>query len=167
MPFLIRTTISYDSSSGCGECHHRASLLVTMDTIFCYTDGGARGNPGPAAIGVFAVDTAGTVLLEHKETIGEATNNVAEYQAVITALRRLGEHFGETLCDHTLEFRLDSELVVKQLRGEYKVKDANLAQLHGRIKSVLAHLPLVTFSHVRREHNKEADRLVNEALDGK
>jgi ribonuclease HI len=138
-----------------------------MNTIICYTDGGARGNPGPAAIGVYAVDAAGAVLLEHKETIGEVTNNVAEYQAVITALRRLGEQYGDRLGEYALEFRLDSELVVKQLRGEYKVKDANLAQLHGNIKSVLADLPHVTFVHVRREQNKEADRLVNEALDGK
>lgn len=144
---------------GCSDNH--------MDTIFCYTDGGARGNPGPAAIGIYVVDAAGGVVLTHKETIGEATNNVAEYQAVITALRCLGEHFGDALRDHALEFRLDSELVVKQLRGEYKVKDANLAQLHGNIKSVLADLPHVTFVHVRREQNKEADRLVNEALDGK
>lgn len=136
-----------------------------METVFVYTDGGARGNPGPAAIGVHVVTEGGVLVFDHKATIGDATNNVAEYRAVIAALSRLREHFGEALAEQTFVFRLDSELVVKQIRGEYKVKDANLAQLHAAIKAALAEFPEVTFTHVRREQNKEADRLVNEALD--
>lgn len=139
--------------------------MLGMETIFVYTDGGARGNPGPAAIGIHVVTEGGEVVFEHREVIGTATNNVAEYQAVIVALRLLREHYGSTLEMQTVVFRLDSELVVKQIRGEYKVKDANLAALHGAIKVVLSALPSFTFMHVRREQNKDADRLVNQALD--
>jgi len=136
-----------------------------METIFVYTDGGARGNPGPAAIGVHAEAVGGTLVFDYKEAIGEATNNVAEYKAVIAALTRLREQFGSDIAHMSFVFRLDSELVVKQIRGEYKVKDANLAKLHAMIKTVLVDFPNTTFTHVRREQNKEADRLVNEAFD--
>ncbi len=136
-----------------------------METIFVYTDGGARGNPGPAAIGVHAEAEGGALVFDYKEAIGEATNNVAEYKAVIAALARLRERFGTNIAQTSFVFRLDSELVVKQLRGEYKVKDSNLAKLHAEIKLALADFPHTTFTHVRREQNKEADRLVNEALD--
>jgi ribonuclease HI len=138
-----------------------------METIFVNTDGGARGNPGPAAIGVVVVDGGGAVVLSHGATIGEATNNVAEYRAVIEALKQLCQHYGADTATTHFIFRLDSELVVKQLNGEYKVKDATLGELHTEIKTTLASaFPHLSFTHVRREQNREADQLVNKALDG-
>lgn len=136
-----------------------------METIICYTDGGARGNPGPAAIGIYATDADGTVVLEHKETIGERTNNFAEYQAVITALSLLHERFPAVVKSGTVSFRLDSELVVKQILGQYRVKEFTLQPLHEQVMAKLKGFAQVSFSHVRRAQNKEADRLVNEALD--
>lgn len=124
-----------------------------------YTDGGARGNPGPAGIGVviwFGNELAG----RHKSYIGEATNNQAEYKAVILALleaKKLGAEEAECF--------LDSELVVKQLNREYKVKDKDLAPLFVQVWNLSLGFKKVTFQHVPREKNKEADKLVNEAID--
>ena len=120
-----------------------------------YTDGGARGNPGPAGIGVFIKDVA-----EYKEYIGKATNNQAEYRAVILALEKAKELGGEEL-----DFYLDSELVVKQIKREYKVKHPNLAPLFLKVWNLSMGFKKVSFTHVRREKNKQADRLVNEAID--
>jgi ribonuclease HI len=128
--------------------------------LIIYTDGGARGNPGPAGIGAYATDPAGQVVFELSRYLGETTNNQAEYQAVIDALER-----AHGLGAHTIDFFLDSELVVKQMRREYKVKDAGLAQQFLKVNNLLTHFGKVTFSHVRREKNKQADRLVNEAVD--
>lgn len=125
------------------------------------TDGGSRGNPGPAAIGVVIKDSSGKILKKEKRCIGETTNNQAEYQALIHGL----EHSKE-LGGTELEFLLDSELVVKQMKGEYKVKDAGLAQQFLKAHNLMTQFKKVTFKHVRREMNKEADALVNEALDG-
>lgn len=136
-----------------------------MEKIICYTDGGARGNPGPAGIGVYAVDAAGEVQFEYKQVIGETTNNVAEYQAVIEALRLLKENFSNIETDWLVEFRLDSELVVKQILGQYRVKEPTLQGLHAQIKEKIALFSHINFIHVPRAQNKEADRLVNEALD--
>jgi ribonuclease HI len=124
-------------------------------------DGGARGNPGPAAIGVVARDAGGAVLEERGERIGTATNNVAEYRALLLGIERARE-LGAT----ELELVGDSELIVRQVRGEYKVKDAILRELHGEVQRALR--PFVSWSirHVRREQNAEADRLVNQVLDG-
>lgn len=137
-----------------------------METIICYTDGGARGNPGPAGIGVYAVDAAGERLFEYKQVIGETTNNVAEYRAVIEALRLLKEYFPNIEKEGAVEFRLDSELVVKQILGQYRVKEPTLQGLHAEIKEAIAPFSKVNFIHVPRAQNKQADRLVNEALDG-
>lgn len=120
-----------------------------------YTDGGARGNPGPAGIGVFVKDVG-----EYKEYIGKTTNNQAEYKAVILALEKAKELGAEEL-----DFFLDSELVVKQLKREYKVKHPDLAPLFLKVWNLSMGFKKVTFTHVRREQNKEADRLVNEAID--
>jgi ribonuclease HI len=125
-------------------------------------DGGARGNPGPAAIGAVVQDAGGEILEERGERIGSATNNVAEYRALLLGIERARE-----LGANELELVGDSELIVRQVKGEYKVKDATLRELHGEVKRALR--PFAgrwSIRHVRREHNAEADRLVNQVLDG-
>ncbi len=124
-------------------------------------DGGARGNPGPAAIAAVIQDDGGEVLAEHGERIGRATNNVAEYKALLLGIERAA-----ALGASELELVGDSELVVKQVKGEYKVKDATMRELHGQVREALRGFDQWSIRHVRREHNAEADRLVNEALDG-
>lgn len=123
-----------------------------------YTDGGARGNPGPAGIGVFI--KIGDQTHRHKRYIGEATNNQAEYRALILGLEKAAE-----LGVKEVDCRLDSELVVKQMNREYKVKDKDLAQLFVKVYNLIQGFKKVTFTHVYREQNKEADQLVNEAID--
>ena len=137
-----------------------------MDTITIFTDGGSRGNPGPAAIGVQVVDSKGKVLQEVSEAIGNATNNFAEYAAALRGLQAAKEHFGKKTKELQFELKLDSELVKKQLNGEYQIKDPGLVPHFIEIHNLrVAHFPNLTLTHVRRELNKEADRLVNEALD--
>jgi ribonuclease HI len=123
-------------------------------------DGGARGNPGPAAIAAVASDEAGAVLAERSETIGEATNNVAEYRAML-----LGVELAKELGADEVELIGDSELIVKQVRGEYKVKQDHLRPLHTKLTDELRGLTGATIRSVRREQNARADELVNEALD--
>jgi len=123
-------------------------------------DGGARGNPGPAAIGVVVRSDDGEVVTDAAEAIGRATNNVAEYRALIRGIELAAQN-GAT----SLELYGDSELVVKQVRGEYKVKDAGLKPLHAEARAALSAFEEWSFSHVRREQNAEADALVNQALD--
>jgi ribonuclease HI len=125
-----------------------------------WTDGGARGNPGPAAYAYVLEAGDGTVLDARGEAIGHATNNVAEYSALVAGLRRAAE-LGVT----ALELRSDSELMVKQMRGEYRVKNKDLQQLFLDASRAARAVGAVTYTHVRREHNELADRLVNEALD--
>jgi ribonuclease HI len=124
-------------------------------------DGGARGNPGPAAIGAVVQDANGGVLEEHGERIGIATNNVAEYRALLLGIARAAE-----LGADELELIGDSELIVRQVKGEYKVKDATMRELHGEVKRALRAFDSWSIRHVRRELNTEADRLVNAVLDG-
>ena len=124
------------------------------------TDGGARGNPGPAAIGVVIKNEKGDVLFATGKYIGETTNNQAEYQAVVLALEKAHELGGTEL-----HFNLDSELVVKQLKGEYKVKNQDLAVQFIKIWRLQQKFKKIEFQHVYREKNKEADTLVNTALD--
>jgi ribonuclease HI len=126
-----------------------------------HVDGGARGNPGPAAIAAVVTGPDGSVLEELAERIGEATNNVAEYRALLLGIERARE-----LGASELELVGDSELVVRQVRGEYKVKDAGLKPLHAQVMQALGGFDDWSIRHVRREHNADADRLVNEALDG-
>ena len=131
-----------------------------MDKVDIFTDGGARGNPGPAAVGVVVL--IGGQKLVIGKSIGKATNNIAEYSAVIEALRLVKENSIVS----NINFFLDSELVVKQLNGEYKVKDEKLKKLYFEIREFVFSYPkTVTFSHIPREKNKEADALVNKALD--
>jgi probable phosphoglycerate mutase len=124
------------------------------------TDGGARGNPGPAAYGYVLETEDGTVLAAHGEAIGEATNNVAEYRALVAGLEKALE-----LAVDEVEVVSDSELVVKQMRGEYKIKNEALRELSLEAARLGRQLRSVSYTAVRREHNELADRLVNEALD--
>jgi len=124
------------------------------------TDGGARGNPGPAAYGYVLEAEDGTVLDARGETIGVATNNVAEYRALIAGLEKAVE-----LGIDELEVVSDSELLVKQMQGEYRVKNEALRELNDEANSLERKLGRVRYTAIRREHNELADRLVNEALD--
>jgi len=124
------------------------------------TDGGARGNPGPAAFGYVLEAEDGTVLAAHGERIGIATNNVAEYSALIAGLERALE-----LAVSEVEVVSDSELMVKQMTGEYRVKNEALRELFLRAGRLERRFDSVSYRAVRREHNELADRLVNEALD--
>jgi ribonuclease HI len=125
-----------------------------------FTDGGARGNPGPAASAFVLEAEDGTVIDSHGEAIGVATNNVAEYRALLAGLRRALE-----LGVDELEVVSDSELLVKQMRGEYRVKNEALRGLSLEAAALGRDVGQVVYTHVRREHNELADRLVNEALD--
>ena len=125
-----------------------------------WTDGGARGNPGPAAFAYVLEADDGTVLDARGEAIGVATNNVAEYSALVAGLARAVE-----AGVHELEVLSDSELMVKQMRGEYRVKNRDLQSLFLDASRAAREIGQVTYVHVRREHNELADRLVNEALD--
>jgi ribonuclease HI len=124
------------------------------------TDGGSRGNPGPAAYGYVLETDDGTVLAAHGEAIGVATNNVAEYRALVEGLKKAAE-----LQVDELEVVSDSELLVHQMRGDYKVKNEALRQLWEEANDLERELGKVTYTAVRREHNELADSLVNEALD--
>ena len=122
-------------------------------------DGGSRGNPGPAGYGVRIEQEDGTIA-ELKESLGLATNNVAEYSGLIAALRWATAHGISKL-----HIRADSELLVKQMRGEYRVKSRGLQPLYEQARALTRQIGDVTFEHVRREFNKDADRLANEAMD--
>jgi ribonuclease HI len=133
--------------------------------ITIHTDGGSRGNPGPAAIGV-VIESDLTGKKEFGEYIGETTNNEAEYRAVIFALKKLKSLLGSDKSkESSLEFLLDSELVVKQLNKEYKLKDKNIQNFFIEIWNLTFDFGGVFFRHVPREDNTEADRIVNQVLD--
>ncbi|OGF25535.1 hypothetical protein A2331_01565 [Candidatus Falkowbacteria bacterium RIFOXYB2_FULL_34_18] len=134
--------------------------MKNYNKLIIYTDGGARGNPGPAGIGAVIKNKDGKLIDTVSEYIGKTTNNQAEYRAVIAALDKIKDCEAEEL-----NFFLDSELVVKQLNGEYRVKNQELAPLFVKIYNTTMKYKKVTFRHVRRELNKEADKLVNEAID--
>jgi ribonuclease HI len=131
-----------------------------MSQLTVNVDGGARGNPGPAAIGV-VVREGGEVIAEVGEKIGEATNNVAEYKALLKGIELAAAHGASEL-----ELLGDSELVVRQVEGRYKVKNAGMKELHEEVKRALLDFDSWSIRHVRRAENADADRLVNEALDG-
>lgn len=130
-------------------------------TLHLFSDGGSRGNPGQAAIGFIIEDPVkGEILFQHGETIGLETNNVAEYQALIAGLRAAKKFHPNRLICH-----LDSELVVKQLNGEYRVKMPSLQAYVDEIQELSQEFPDIVFQHIPREDNWHADKLVNEALD--
>ncbi len=136
--------------------------------IIINTDGGARGNPGPAAIGIVAQTPTGQTLFELSEYLGVQTNNVAEYTAVIHALDHLKEH---EIVAEKITFILDSELIVRQILGQYRVKEAHLQVLNQKVKELISDLKrerglkTINFLNVLRAKNKRADQLVNQALD--
>jgi ribonuclease HI len=138
-----------------------------MKEVFLYTDGGARGNPGVAGAGAVLFDAKGATLKEGCVYLGHTTNNVAEYQAVLLGFQMLRQYFGSSQCRELyLTVRLDSELVQKQITGQYRVKHPDLQPLHAAVVAARQELfPRATFEHVRREKNKHADRLANEAMD--
>ncbi len=134
-----------------------------------HTDGGARGNPGPAGIGFVICDEHAKVLKKAGAYIGEATNNVAEYEALIRALTELKKVIPkEKRKNAQIEVRMDSELIVKQLNGEYQIKEEPLQLLFVKVWNLrVSEFPHITFTHVRREQNADADALYNEALDAR
>jgi len=129
--------------------------------IVIYTDGGARNNPGPAGAGAVIID--GSKKFEIKKYLGSQTNNWAEYEAVVLALTEAKKR---GLAGREIEVRMDSELIQRQLTNEYQIKEETLWPQYMKVHNlVVAHFPNIRFTHVRREQNSEADRLVNEAID--
>lgn len=137
-----------------------------MTKIIIYTDGGSRGNPGPAAIGVLICNEKGEVIKKYSEYIGDCTNNEAEYQAVIFVMKKIKALFGKKKIKETeIEISSDSELLIKQLAGEYKILDSKIQLLFLKVWNLKIDFGKIGFKLIPREKNKEADRLVNEALD--
>jgi ribonuclease HI len=128
--------------------------------LIAHSDGGARGNPGPAGYGVVIKDESGRKVAALSEYLGHQTNNFAEYQGLIAALEYALKHGPKAL-----KLISDSELLVRQIKGIYKVKNATLQDLHARAKELIAQLDWFSIGHALREHNQEADRLANEAMD--
>lgn len=128
--------------------------------LIAHSDGGARGNPGPAGYGVVIQDESGRKVAQLSEYLGHQTNNFAEYQGLIAALEYSLQHGPKAL-----KLISDSELLVRQIKGIYKVKNATLQDLHGRAKELIAQLDWFSIGHALREHNRDADRLANEAMD--
>ncbi|MCH8741654.1 ribonuclease HI family protein [Patescibacteria group bacterium] len=138
-----------------------------MKKILIYTDGGSRSNPGPAAIGIVFCNEKGQKIKEFSEYLGEATNNEAEYQAAIFALKKFKALFSKKLASRAeIELKSDSELLVNQLLGKYKIVDPKIQPLFLQLWNLTLDFKKVKFKFIPREKNKEADRLVNEALDG-
>jgi len=140
-----------------------------MKKIIIYTDGGSRGNPGPAGIGVVFCNEKDQPIKKFGEYLGDnLTNNDAEYQAVIFALKKFKALFGKAIAANSeIEIRADSELVVKQLNGEYRLSEPRIQQFFIEIWNLKFDFKSIKFKNIPREKNKEADRLVNEALDAK
>src|SRR5271156_1020154 len=128
--------------------------------LVAFSDGGARGNPGPSGYGVVIQDESGRKVAALSEYLGHQTNNFAEYQGLIAALEYAIEHGPKAL-----KLISDSELLVRQIKGIYKVKNAVLQDLHGRAKELIAQLDWFSIGHAFREQNQDADRLANEAMD--
>jgi ribonuclease HI len=128
--------------------------------LIAHSDGGARGNPGPAGYGVVIQDEAGRKVAALSQYLGHQTNNFAEYQGLIAALEHVIEHGYKAL-----KVVSDSELLVRQIKGIYKVKNSTLQELHGRAKELIAQLEWFSIDHALREHNREADELANQAMD--
>lgn len=134
---------------------------MAVTDVLAYTDGGSRGNPGPSGIGVIIYDAKTKEEVAHvSKYLGETTNNVAEYTALMAALEKAKE-----IGARTVHCRLDSELVVKQMNGQYKVRQPHLQVLFLKIFNLRQGFTKVTFEHVRREYNKVADQLANDAMD--
>ncbi len=137
-----------------------------MDKIIAYIDGGARGNPGPAALGVFVSDEKGKCLKEYNHFLGHKTNNEAEYSAAIFALEKIKALWGKNKIKNlSIEIRSDSQLLVEQINGRYKIINQKLIPLFLRLWNLKIDFKEVSFVSISRSENTEADRLVNQALD--
>ncbi len=140
---------------------------MKVEKIIIYTDGGSRGNPGPAAVGVVICDEKGGAIKKYSKSIGVRTNNEAEYEAVIFALGKMKQLFGkEKVQDIDIEIRMDSELVARQLGGRYKIEEEKLFPLFIKIWNLKMEFGNISFVEIPREKNTEADRILNEELDG-
>jgi len=133
--------------------------------LYLNTDGGARGNPGIAGVGAYIYTGEGKVIEKLSQGLGVATNNEAEYRAVILGFSKLIELYGETLKTRHVELRVDSELVGRQLSGIYRVKEPRLRALYEEVLKLRIHIPLLTIKTIPREENAVADKLANEAMD--
>lgn len=140
-------------------------MIPNTKKIIVHTDGGSRGNPGPSAIGVI-IESNETGRKEYGEFLGVATNNDAEYRAVIFALKKIKQIIGSKKAGKAMvEFHLDSELVARQLSGKYKIKEKNIQNLFLEIWNLRLDFGVVIFKHIHREKNSEADKIVNQILD--
>ncbi len=153
---MAEPTGAADSARAAGTVPRVPGLKKVVINV----DGGSRGNPGPAACAAVATDTDGEELTERSETIGEATNNVAEYRALL-----LGVELAKDLEAKETEFVADSKLIVEQVKGNWKVKQAHLKPLHAKALKALEGLDSWSIRHVKRDDNERADELLNEALD--
>ena len=138
-----------------------------MKKIIIYTDGGSRGNPGPTAIGMVFCNERGEIFKKYSQYLGDSlTNNEAEYQAVIFALNKFKSLFGKKLAQNSeIKIRSDSELLINQLNGKYKILEPKIQSFFLTIWNLKLDFKKIKFRYISREKNKEADRLVNEALD--
>ncbi len=149
----------------------QCTILAYMSSSFvpdiiAYTDGGSRGNPGPAALGVVMYDAHGVTIKAYGEALGVKTNNEAEYAAVISALKKIKQTLGKEKAKKTsVEVRMDSEFVMRQLNGVYKIEEERMFPLFIAVWNLRLDFEKIVFVHVPREKNKDADRMVNEALD--
>mgnify|MGYP001600217773 FL=1 len=138
-----------------------------MEKIVIYADGGSRGNPGPAGAGVAITDAKGNIVKGYSGFLGIKTNNEAEYEAVIFGLQKVKALLGKEKVKNTeIEFRLDSQLIARQLNGQYKIEEERLFPLFIKIRNLKMDFGPIKFTEIPREQNKEADRLANEAMDG-
>ena len=138
-----------------------------MEKIVIYADGGSRGNPGPAGAGVAITDAKGNIVKGYSGFLGIKTNNEAEYEAVIFGLQKIKALLGKEKVKNTeIEIRLDSQLIARQLNGEYKIEEERLFPLFIKIRNLKMDFGPIKFTEIPREQNKEADRLANEAMDG-
>jgi ribonuclease HI len=136
------------------------------EKITIYTDGGSRGNPGPAGIGAVVLGVENKVLKEVSKFLGKQTNNYAEYEAVVEGLHAVKKILGKSLKNFDIEVKMDSQLVARQLSGEYQIKEETLFGQFIKIHNMqVKDFPQITFTYIPREQNKEADRLANEAMD--
>lgn len=142
-------------------------MATKQDKLIIYTDGGSRGNPGPAALGVVIQDAKGNTIKKFGERLGIKTNNEAEYSAIIAALQKVKALYGkEKTKKMAIDMRMDSELAAKQLNGVYKIEEERLFPLFIKVWNLKMDFGKISFSHVPRAQNKHADQMVNEALDG-
>lgn len=133
--------------------------------IIIFTDGGSRGNPGPSGAGAVVKDLSGKNVASISAFLGTRTNNYAEYEALILALQGAVDSFGSPV-PHPVRVKMDSELIVRQMKGEYKVKHPVLKEQHAKVQRLISDsFPYIAFTHVPREENGEADELANEAMD--